>query len=364
MALPLQHFLEGREQDAVVPPPSVVTPAAALPVASGATTATNSGPWRVAVNLEGTEQAGQSSVAVQIVIVMTLLTLAPSLLMMMTSFTRIVIVLGFVRTALGVPSAPANQIVVGLSLFLSLFIMGSLRAFGVMLALPSFGGRGLPMPIRAALAMLLGGLLANIVPTGGTGFSGGAGALALASAHEVVLGLAMGFVVRTVLSAAELAGRIIAGEIGLVAAPGFDVPVPAQEPLPSFIGLFAGMMFFLLHAHEGVLAAFARSFELAPAGAGAFSAAAGGTLVFAVSQLLELALRMAAPFIALNFVVTLGFAILGRAVPKMNVFIVSYALRSLLGLLLLAGAGALIAQYLSGAFERMPWQMLELVRHQ
>ena len=48
----------------------------------------------------------------------------------------------------------------------------------------------------------------------------------------------------------------------------------------------------------------------------------------------------------------------------MNVFIVSYALRSLLGLLLLAGAGALIAQYLSGAFERMPWQMLQLVRHQ
>ena len=54
----------------------------------------------------------------------TLLTLAPSLLMMMTCFTRIVIVLGFVRTALGVPNAPANQIVMGLSLFLTLFIMG------------------------------------------------------------------------------------------------------------------------------------------------------------------------------------------------------------------------------------------------
>jgi len=44
--------------------------------------------------------------------------------MLMTSFTRIVIVLGFVRTAIGVPSAPSNQIIVGLSLFLTFFLMG------------------------------------------------------------------------------------------------------------------------------------------------------------------------------------------------------------------------------------------------
>ena len=65
-----------------------------------------------------------SSVAIQIVIVMTLLTLAPSMVMLMTSFTRIVIVLGFVRTAIGVPMAPSNQIIVGLSLFLTFFLMG------------------------------------------------------------------------------------------------------------------------------------------------------------------------------------------------------------------------------------------------
>jgi len=63
------------------------------------------------------------STAIQIVIVMTLLTLSPTLIMLMTSFTRIVIVLGFVRTALGVPSAPANQLLIGLSLFLTFFIM-------------------------------------------------------------------------------------------------------------------------------------------------------------------------------------------------------------------------------------------------
>ena len=81
-------------------------------------------PFPLCIGLEGTSQTGQVSVAVQIVIIMTLLSVAPSIVLMMTSFTRIVIVLGFMRTALGTPSAPSNQIIVGLSLFLTFFLMG------------------------------------------------------------------------------------------------------------------------------------------------------------------------------------------------------------------------------------------------
>jgi flagellar biosynthetic protein FliP len=95
--------------------------AAAVP----ATPAHPADPLRLSINLEGTDGGpAQMSVAVQIVLLMTLLSVAPSLVLLMTSFTRIVIVLGFVRTALGVPSAPSNQIIVGLSLFLTFFIMG------------------------------------------------------------------------------------------------------------------------------------------------------------------------------------------------------------------------------------------------
>lgn len=94
-------------------------PAAAPAVAPAANT-----PLRLNIGLEGSSQTGDVSVAIQIVVVMTLLTLAPSLVLLMTSFTRIVIVLGFVRTAIGVPSAPSSQIIVGLSLFLTFFIMG------------------------------------------------------------------------------------------------------------------------------------------------------------------------------------------------------------------------------------------------
>ena len=239
--------------------------------------------------------------------------------------------------------------------------MGSLRAVGIVAALPALGGRALPATVRVALAVSMGALLAGAAPGASVPPPATLGDLAIVAMQELLLGLAMGLVVRALLSAAELAGRLIAGEVGIVAAPGFDVPVPSQEPLPTFIGMFAGLLFFLLHAHEGVLAAYARSFDIAPAGTGRLSGAAGQTLVGAVAALLGLALRMAAPFIALNFVITAGFSILGRAVPKMNVFIVSIALRSLMGFSLLAGAGALIARYLSMEFDRLPWRLLELV---
>lgn len=113
--------------EVVSPSVSVPAPAAASPTAASPTAtppAANPDPFRLNIGLEGTGQPGQVSVAVQIVLVMTLLSVAPSIVLLMTTFTRLVIVLGFVRTALGTPSAPSNQIVIGLSLFLTFFLMG------------------------------------------------------------------------------------------------------------------------------------------------------------------------------------------------------------------------------------------------
>lgn len=63
------------------------------------------------------------SLSLQALLLMTALTLLPAFLLMMTSFTRIVIVLGILRTALGTAQTPSNQILIGLSLFLTMFIM-------------------------------------------------------------------------------------------------------------------------------------------------------------------------------------------------------------------------------------------------
>lgn len=74
------------------------------------------------VSLGGTGAAGESSVALQLLLLFTVLSLAPSLLVMTTSFTRIVVVLSFLRTALGIQQ-PSGQVLIALSLFMTGFIM-------------------------------------------------------------------------------------------------------------------------------------------------------------------------------------------------------------------------------------------------
>ena len=68
--------------------------------------------------------AGLTERVIQLIALLTVLTLAPSILVMMTSFTRIVVVLSLLRTALGTATAPPNAVIVALALFLTAFVMG------------------------------------------------------------------------------------------------------------------------------------------------------------------------------------------------------------------------------------------------
>lgn len=76
--------------------------------------------FTVKTNADGTQDY---SLSLQVVMLMTLLSFIPSILVMMTSFTRIVIVLAILRQAIGLQTSPSNQVVIGIALFLTIFIM-------------------------------------------------------------------------------------------------------------------------------------------------------------------------------------------------------------------------------------------------
>lgn len=239
------------------------------------------------------------------------------------------------------------------------WMMVLLRSVGVILQFPAIAGRPLPIPVRIGLGACLATLMAGIVPA--APITVAVGPLVSAVAMEVLIGLALGFVSRLAFAAVDMAGRVISSEIGLMASPGLGAPEPASEPLAALLSTFAVLLFFLFGAHHSVLTAFARSFYLAGAGRGGFDVAAGDALIRSTGHLLELGLRIAAPFIAMNFLITLAFSVLGRAVPKMNVFIVSFSARALVGFGLLSAAGALIARHLFAEFGDMPLRMLQLM---
>lgn len=134
----------GRAAAAPVPPPVPVAPVSPItpvnpdrPSTSGSTlggsTETGTGTLTaddgsdsadasISLDLPGVTEKASNSVV--IILLLTVLSVAPSLLVLCTSFTRIVIVLSLTRNALGLPTAPPQQVIVGLSVFLTLFVMG------------------------------------------------------------------------------------------------------------------------------------------------------------------------------------------------------------------------------------------------
>lgn len=109
----------------VVSPPAVASVQAPIvsPTPAPATPTTPGAPSSASVNISLGSGTNKPSDSLTIIILITLIGLAPSLLMMMTSFTRIVVVLSLTRNALGLQTIPPNQVVIGLAMFLSLFLM-------------------------------------------------------------------------------------------------------------------------------------------------------------------------------------------------------------------------------------------------
>jgi flagellar biosynthetic protein FliP len=90
---------------------------------SGCAVDPNSAPTGVSLSVNQSGEPKQVAADVQLFVLLTILSIAPAILILATSFTRIVIVLSILRTAIGTPSIPPNQVVIGLSLLLTFFIM-------------------------------------------------------------------------------------------------------------------------------------------------------------------------------------------------------------------------------------------------
>ena len=237
------------------------------------------------------------------------------------------------------------------------WLLISIRATAFVLLLPGLTGTPIPVTMRMGLAFGMATLIVPLIPAV-TKVPADLLALGGAIGGEVALGLLMGFVGRMAFFATEMAGRIIATEIGLTATPGVESPTASNEPFAAFLYRFSVLLYFVVDGHLLALGAFARSFRFVPPGLAGLNVAAGDQLIIATAKALTAAVQLAAPYIAMNFLLTLAFGLLGRTVPKINVFILSLGARSMVGMLMLGSAGALFARFLLARFNELPGDLL------
>ena len=242
------------------------------------------------------------------------------------------------------------------------WVLVFLRTGAFFMGIPLFAGRMLPMKIKTAFGLILALLINPLIPANlelATTFAG----VILLALNEVCIGLLLAMTVRMIFFAVELAGYLISYEIGLMASNSVNPLLGSSDAtITTLLYYFSLLVFFVAGIHYDVLKAFIMSFEILPIGNFFLSTNPMREFVREVSRVFVIGTLMAAPFIALNFLVNVSFAVLGKAVPKMNVFMTSFSVRILGGLVLLVSSLLLLTSYILDNSKRSVEVMLGIIQ--
>ena len=182
-------------------------------------------------------------------------------------------------------------------------------------------------------------------------------------AAEIGIGLTIGFVSRMVFFVLEIAGGLISSEIGLSIPPGLNPLTEAPLSMPSSILYYlAAMLWLTLDMHHWMLIAFQKTYTYLPIGGVHISQAFINDLVGQTGGIFVVALELAAPLLAVAFIISLVFSVMGRAVPQMNVFAESFAVRPLVGLSVFGMGLNLMAEHIMNYLHHLPEDMLRVCK--
>lgn len=235
--------------------------------------------------------------------------------------------------------------------WISLYLYPLVRIFALLATAPPFNNAALPRRLRLILGLAIAMAIAPLVPPP-AGIAPGSGAGMALLAEQILIGAAMGFVLRLVFATVSMAGDIIGLQMGLGFATFYDPQNTAQTPVVSeFLGLLASLTFLAMNGHLMVIATLAESFQVLPIG-GDFPNAATftniarmGSIVFATGVLLSL------PVLASLMVTNIALGVLTRAAPQLNLFAIGFPLTLSGGFLILILCMNYLSQPLLELFE-------------
>jgi flagellar biosynthetic protein FliR len=244
----------------------------------------------------------------------------------------------------------------------SAWLLVFVRAGAMLAALPFFGGQSTPVRLRLALGAVLAFLVAPAVPAVETAGLGFVGVLKLVLV-EASTGLLLGFVCRLLFFAVDLAGSLVSTEIGLALAPSFNPLSATAVAAPGMMLTWLALMLLLtLDLHHWLLLGFERSYRLVPAGGARLGELLFEDVTGRAGGVFLVAVQMTAPVLAVSFLITLIFSVLGRAVPQMNVFAESFPVRTLAGLVVFGLSLTLMATHITNHLRRLPEDLLRVAR--
>jgi flagellar biosynthetic protein FliR len=213
-------------------------------------------------------------------------------------------------------------------------LLATCRAAGFVMLAPPFNSRGIPAPVKGALALALAVALLHKVtanmPEPTPGF------LLVAVITEVAIGAGLGFIVQVLFTAVQMAGDLIDLTGGFSLQPAYD---PLAMTMTSNVGrlhyTLASTLLFTSGGHMMLVRGFATSYEGLPVGGTVPTEQLGHVLLTALSMMFLAALQIAGPLVAVLLLADVALALLSKAAPALNIFQLGFPVKIMITLSLL-----------------------------
>lgn len=210
-----------------------------------------------------------------------------------------------------------------------------MRIIAMISSSPVLGNKQVPVRVKIGLSVLITIIIA---PTLGTlpQVSLGSAQGLLIMIQQVIIGVAMGFTIRLIFTAVEMAGELTGLQMGLGFASFYDPINAVHSPVVAqWLGIIAALAFLAINGHLYMLSALADSFHSLPIGGmitaeGFYGVAKWGGSIFAY------ALQISLPVLAALLTTNIALGILTRAAPQLNVFAVGFPITLAIGFFILA----------------------------
>ncbi len=206
------------------------------------------------------------------------------------------------------------------------------RIAGIMTFAPFFSSRAIPYQVRVAVTLTAAVALFPSLP--GVGIPGESGLIFLVglALGEVLIGMVLGLAASFVFAGMQLAGQVMAFQLGFSIINLIDPQSDVETSVISFLQYYLGLLLFLLvNGHHWFFLAVSESFNYLPVQGVVLHASLVREVVRLSSQILIAGVQIAAPVIAVTVIADMVLALIGRAAPQIHILIVGLPLKSLVG---------------------------------
>jgi flagellar biosynthesis protein FliR len=235
--------------------------------------------------------------------------------------------------------------------WLAMYFYPLVRILALVASAPILGHIGVPMRVKVGLALVVTAIIAPTLPVPMYSLSSPAGIMLIAA--QILIGVAMGFALRLVISAIELAGELIGTQMGLNFAGFFDPQTASQgTPIGAWLGLLATLLLLCANGHLMMLDAVADSFRVFPIQPDVVDLTNWKKLILFGAELFRIGLYVALPVLGAMLVCNIGLGVLARVAPQLNILAIGFPVTIIVGFTMLLAALPFIIVYLDATIGR------------